>query len=94
MKIEKTTLKIFLTSGVTLTVGSDEKLFDTEEMQMDLVSLSTLIDEALDKKSRLEFTAIIKHPYKDEKGKEKNQEVKHYYNIPSERISWYMIEEV
>lgn len=92
--IKKSTLKIFLTSGVTLTVGEDEEIKDMFDVEMDLFMLSTLIDEVLKKKSTLEFVAKIKHPYKDEKGKEKNQDVKHYYHIPSDRISWYIIEEV
>lgn len=94
MKIEKTTLKLFLTSGVTLTVGSDEEVMNMKNESLDLFSLSNLIDEVLKEKSKLEFVAVIKHKYKNEKGKEDEQEIKHYYNIPSDRISWYMIEEV
>ncbi len=94
MKLEKTSLKIFLTSGVTLTVSEDEKVMDMDEKEMDLFALSELIEDALENKSTLEFVAVINHPYVDEEDKEQNQEVKHYYNIPSERISWFMIEEV
>lgn len=94
MKIEKATLKLFLTSGITVTVGSDEQVMDMEQKELDLYTLGGLIKSAIANKTNLEFVAKINHKYKDEKGKEKDQEVKHYYNVPSDRISWFMIEEV
>lgn len=94
MKVENSSLKIFLTNGVTLTVKDDEEIKNIDNMEMDLVELSTLIENALEDKEPLEFWAKIKHPYKNEKGKEEIQEVEHYYYVPYEKISWYMIEEV
>lgn len=93
MKIEKNTLKIFLTSGITVTVGDDEHIL-VDDATLGLVSLGAEIENCIKTKSDLVFDAVIKHKYKDEKGKEKEQEIKHHYCIPSERISWYMIEEV
>lgn len=95
MKVENTTLKIFLTSGVTLTVGADEKLeLLNQDVTQNIYGLSAEIDACIADKRPLIFNAVIKHPYKDEKGKDKNQEIKHFYHIPHERISWFMIEEV
>lgn len=94
MKVEKATLKLFLTSGITVTVGNDEKVMDMEHNELDLYTLGSLIKQAIENKKNLEFVAEIKHPYKDEKGKMLEQEIKHYYNVPSDRISWFMIEEV
>lgn len=95
MKITKTTLKIFLTSGVTLTVGDDEKLdILNTDVAPNIYGLSAEIDNCITEKRPLIFNAVIKHPYKDEKGKDKNQDIKHFYHIPHERISWFMIEEV
>ena len=93
-KVKKSTLKLFLTSGVTLTVGEDEKITDVNGVELNLYALCDLINKVLTDKATLKFNAVLKHPYKDEKGKDKNQEVKHFYNIPSDRISWFMIEEV
>lgn len=94
MKIENSSLKIFLTSGVTITVNDDEEIKNIDGAEMDLGNLATLINDALEDKEALEFCAKIKHPYKNEEGKEEVQKVKHYYYIPYEKISWYIIEEV
>lgn len=94
-KVGKTTLKLFLTSGVTLTVGEDEKLeLLNQDVAQTIYGLSVEIDDCIAQKRPLIFNAVLEHPYKDEKGKDKKQKVKHFYHIPCDRISWFMIEEV
>lgn len=92
--IKKSTLKLFLTSGVTLTVGEDEVVTDVFGQQMDLFTLCDFIDNTIKDKVNLKFMAEIDHNYKDDDGEIKSQKIKHYYNIPFEKVSWFMIEEV
>lgn len=90
--VKKTTLKLFLTSGITLTVGEDEKITVNHE-ECDLSYLAEYIRECVLVKHMLEFTAVIDHTYVD--GEEtKVQKVTHHYCIPVDKISWFMIEEV
>ena len=95
--VKETSLKIFLTSGITLTVKESEELKDTSGNNIDLCVLSNMIDDCLKHKETLNFIAIIKHEYEVGcKGEESIEEqyITHYYHVPYERISWYMIEEV
>lgn len=88
--IKETTLKIFLTSGITLTVSEKEKIHINGKDDLTLHELIEVIKYAISNKMMLEFMVEIDHKY-DEK---KKQKVKHYYNIPYDKISWFMIEEV
>lgn len=93
--IKETSLKIFLTSGVTLTVKENETIQYAElEEKPSLHELGVKINDSIKNKENVVFNVIIPHKYTNEKGKEKTQEVKHYYNIPYDRISWFMLEEV
>ena len=89
MKIEQTSLKLFLTNGVTLTVKDDEKIMLANK-EITLADLGELIESCMEDKEVLIFNVTMKHKYDDEKF----QEISHHYVIPSERISWYMIEEI
>lgn len=91
--VKKTTLKLFLTSGITLTVGSDEEIYINGDGTYGLHDLADLVKICVETKAMLEFTAELKHEY-DELGEIKTQKVTHHYSIPSDRISWFMIEEV
>lgn len=93
MKVEKTSLKLFLTNGVTLTVNDDEEI-KVGESKVDLDWLIDFIGNCIDEKETIVFNVKINHKYKDDNNKEYSQEIKHYYNIPYEKISWYMLEEV
>lgn len=80
-------LKLFLTSGVTLTVNGDEDIFihDSEADVYELYEhVSQLMSE--DFNEPVEFTVHLED-------KEDNKYV-HHYNVPVNRISWFMIEEV
>ena len=92
-KVEETSLKLFLTNGVTLTVKESEKITKHGE-PVDIIWLMDYIEDCLAEKKPVVFNVTINHKYLDEKEKEKSQEVKHRYIIPCEKISWYMLEEV
>ena len=79
MKVEKTSLKLFLTNGVTLTVNDDEEI-KVRENKVDLDWLIDFIGNCIDKKQTIEFNVKINHKYNDDKNKEHIQEIKHYYN--------------
>lgn len=90
--VEKTTLKMFLTSGITLTVKEDEVILVNEE-EYSLEDLGNEIARCVENKENLEFDCKIKHEYQD--GEEvKEQEVLHHYYVPCDKISWYMIESI
>lgn len=94
--IENTTLKIFLTSGVTLTVSNREKII-IDKISATLDDLYDYIDTRLQEKhAPIEFQVEIDHTYMSEEKtpKKLHQEVKHYYNIPYDKVSWFLIEEV
>lgn len=84
-KIEETTFKLFLTSGITLTIKNSDEIVDG-----DFDKLLKYINNQIEAKEKIEFQVILKNKYDEDK----IQEVKHSYHIPYERISWYMIEEV
>ena len=94
MKVEQSSFKIFLTSGITLTVKSDELIqtIDGSE-QLDLFSLNKLVEECIKNKKDIRFSIKMINTYDTEDGKEE-QNIYHYYHIPYDRISWFMIEEV
>ena len=91
--IDKSTLKLFLTTGVTLTVSADEVVTDVYGQIMDLFALYDFVNDAIRQKENIKFMAEIEHKYKEDE-EIKTQTIKHYYNIPCEKVSWFMIEEV
>ena len=74
-------LKIFLTSGLTITVKSDEKIVAKDEVT-NILGICDLIEK---EKSLVKFSSVLT----DKDGKK----IVHHYFIPKERISWYLIEE-
>lgn len=74
-------LKIFLTSGLTITVKSDEKIVAKDQVT-NILGICDLIEK---EKSLVKFSSVLK----DKEGKK----IVHHYFIPKERISWYLIEE-
>lgn len=87
--IEETTLTIFLTSGITIKVKENEKITVMgRDYTLDL--LYKKIGEIITKQLNLEFTQEIKHKYDEDK----EQDVKHSYFIPYDKIAWYLKEEV
>ncbi len=85
MEIKDSTLKIFLTSGVTLTKKFEDKIFDRNNKEIKIEDLVVEIERCINKEDTLVFIAEMKH---------EEQTVKHYYHIPHDRISWFMLEEV
>ena len=91
--IKENTLKIFLSNGITLTVKENEKIF-IKGQEESFAELYELIATCISNKNNVEFSVEIDHEYEDENKKKKHQVVKHEYFIPSEKITWFMIEEV
>lgn len=90
--VKEPTLKLFLTNGITLTFKDSEFIL-VDDATVGLVSLGAEIEKCIETKSPLIVDAKLVHEYQD--GEEiKQQDVSHHYYIPSERISWYIIEEV
>lgn len=81
--VKESCCKIFLTSGITLTVS--EKSDIIIDNFVDIHLLMEHIKNCMEKKQIIEFKVVIK---------EDLQVVRHKYAIPYDRISWYMIEEI
>ena len=94
--IKEKTLKIFLSNGITLTVKGSEKIVIKGIGGNTFKDLYELIEKAIKDKSNVEFEVEIDHEYKseDKTPKTLHQTVRHKYFIPSEKITWFMIEEV
>lgn len=94
--IKEKTLKIFLSNGITLTVKGDEKIVIKGIGGNTFKDLYELIEKAIKDKGNVEFEVEIDHEYKseDKTPKTLHQTVRHKYFIPSEKITWFMIEEV
>ena len=86
--IKNTSLKIFLSNVLTLTIKDGEKVM-YKDKEVSLKDVLVIISECIIKKEEIIFEVELKNEYD-----KKTQKVKHYYHIPSDRISWYMIEEV
>ena len=91
--IKEKTLKIFLSNGITLTVKGSEKIIINGIGGNTFKDLYELIGKAISDKKNVEFEVEIDHEYKDE-DETLHQNIKHKYFIPSEKITWFMIEEV
>lgn len=94
--IKETTFKIFLSNGITLTVKGSEKIVINGIGGNTFKDLYELIKKAINDKTNVEFEVEIDHEYnsEDKTPKKLHQTVRHKYFIPSEKITWYMIEEV
>lgn len=92
--IKNSSLKIFLSNGITLTVNANEKITFDGIGGRTFEELEKYIAECIATNTIVNFMAEIDHTYKDEKNKEKHQNIIHKYFIPSEKITWFMIEEV
>lgn len=91
--IKEKTLKIFLSNGITLTVKGSEKIVINGIGGNTFKDLYELIEKAINDKTNVKFEVEIDHEYEENK-KSKHQNVRHKYFIPSEKITWFMIEEV
>ena len=91
--IKEKSFKIFLSNGITLTVKSSEKIIINGIGGNTFRDLYELIEKAINNKTNVKFEVEIDHEYEENK-KSKHQTVRHKYFIPSEKITWYMIEEV
>ena len=91
--IKEKSFKIFLSNGITLTVKDSEKIVIKGIGGNTFKDLYDLIEKAIKDKGNVEFEVEIDHEYEENK-KSKHQTVRHKYFIPSEKITWYMIEEV
>ena len=91
--IKEKTLKIFLSNGITLTVKGNEKIIINGIGGNTFKDLYELIEKAINDKTNVKFEVEIDHEYEENK-KSKHQNVRHKYFIPSEKITWFMIEEV
>ena len=91
--VKETSFKIFLSNGITLTVKSIEKIIINGIGGNTFKDLYELIEKAINNKTNVKFEVEIDHQYEENK-KSKHQTVRHKYFIPSEKITWYMIEEV
>ncbi len=93
--VKENTLKIFLSNGITLTVKENEKIIIKGVGGNTFKDLYELISEAIKDKTNVEFEVEIDHEYKseDKTPKTLHQNIKHSYFIPSEKITWFMIEE-
>lgn len=91
--IKEKTLKIFLSNGITLTVKDSEKVIINGIGGNTFKDLYELIEKAINDKTNVKFEVEIDHEYEENK-KSKHQNVRHKYFIPSEKITWFMIEEV
>lgn len=91
--VKETSFKIFLSNGITLTVKSSEKIIINGIGGNTFRDLYELIEKAINNKTNVKFEVEIDHQYEENK-KSKHQTVRHKYFIPSEKITWYMIEEV
>ena len=91
--VKETSFKIFLSNGITLTVKSSEKIIINGIGGNTFKDLYELIEKAINNKTNVKFEVEIDHQYEENK-KSKHQTVRHKYFIPSEKITWYMIEEV
>lgn len=91
--IKEKSFKIFLSNGITLTVKGSEKIIINGIGGNTFKDLYDLIEKAINDKTNVKFEVEIDHQYEENK-KSKHQSVRHKYFIPSEKITWYMIEEV
>ena len=91
--IKEKSFKIFLSNGITLTVKDNEKIVINGIGGNTFKDLYDLIEKAINDKTNVKFEVEIDHEYEENK-KSKHQTVRHKYFIPSEKITWYMIEEV
>ena len=91
--VKETSFKIFLSNGITLTVKSSEKIIINGIGGNTFRDLYELIEKAINNKTNVKFEVEIDNQYEENK-KSKHQTVRHKYFIPSEKITWYMIEEV
>lgn len=91
--IKEKSFKIFLSNGITLTVKGSEKIVINGIGGNTFKDLYDLIEKAINDKTNVKFEVEIDHQYEENK-KSKHQSVRHKYFIPSEKITWYMIEEV
>ena len=91
--IKEKSFKIFLSNGITLTVKGSEKIVINGIGGNTFKDLYDLIEKAINDKTNVKFEVEIDHEYEEYK-KSKHQTVRHKYFIPSEKITWYMIEEV
>lgn len=94
--IKEKSFKIFLSNGITLTVKGSEKIVINGIGGNTFKDLYDLIEKAINDKTNVKFEVEIDHEYKseDKTPKTLHQTVRHKYFIPSEKITWYMIEEV
>ena len=92
--IKDKSFKIFLSNGITLTVKGNEVITIGNVGGHTFKDLYDYIAKCIKNNVPVEFSVEIEHEYKDEKDKVKHQEIYHNYFIPSEKITWFMIEEV
>ena len=90
--VKENSLKIFLSNGITLTVKENEKIIINGQEES-FAELYNLIATGICNKNNIEFTVKIDHEYENEKKKKEHQMITHNYFIPSEKITWFMIEE-
>ena len=97
-RIENTTLNLYLTSGLSIKVFEDNDVF-VDGNKVNLNELLTHIRVSYELGKVVQFNVIIPNLVED--GKDENgltikdvQMVTHEYNIPHDRLSWFMIERV
>lgn len=92
--IKDKSLKIFLSNGVTLTVGGKERIIINGEGGQTFKDLYDYLEMRIkDKDLPIKFEVVIDHTYNDGK-KERHQDITHKYFIPVDKVTWFMIEEV
>lgn len=90
--VKENSLKIFLSNGITLTVKENEKIL-IHGQEESFAELYELIANGISNKTNIEFSVEIDHEYEDKDKEKKHQKINHNYFIPSEKITWFMIEE-
>lgn len=93
-KIENSSVKLFLTSGITLTATDKETIMIPNDYgyyyECDLDDFYEYLEFKLNSNLSVKFNMNIENELKDGEV----QVVNHSYNIPYDRISWIMREQV
>lgn len=93
-KIENSSVKLFLTSGITLTATDKDTITMPNDYgydyECDLDEFYEHLEMKLDNKMSVKFDMSIDNELKDGEV----QVITHSYNIPYDRISWVMREQV
>ena len=92
--MKKIALLILAAMTLVLTGCSKEKIVINGIGGNTFKDLYDLIEKAINDKTNVKFEVEIDHEYNSEDKKSKHQTVRHKYFIPSEKITWYLIEVV